>query len=140
MGHFCNKNNWLKKSRFQRNPETWRAKTQSLAPITQKTVMKFLHMAKLAVFWDLVMHCKLFYDENYLCNASFFADSRILKPCARCEPHFSTPPLSQKKLLARFASKLVWRCHLIFYFNSPRRFLIFHLNPVLWGWWCGGGE
>ena len=38
-------------------------------------------MAKLAVFWDLVMHCKLFYDENYPCNASFFADSRILKPC-----------------------------------------------------------
>ena len=43
--------------------------------------MKFLHMAKLAVFWDLAMHCKLFYDENYPCNASFYADSRVLKPC-----------------------------------------------------------
>ena len=81
MGYFCNKKDWLKKSRFQRNPETWRASTQSLAPLVKKNVIKFLHRAKLAIFRDLVMHHNLFYDENYPCNAYFFADSRILKPC-----------------------------------------------------------
>ena len=79
MGHFCNKNHWLKKLRSQKNPETWRAKSQSLASITKKTVIKFLNRAKLAIFRDLVMHCNLFYDEIYPCYASFFADSRILK-------------------------------------------------------------
>ena len=80
-GLFLQQKRLAKKLRFQRNPETWRAKTQSSAPLIKKTVIKFLHRAKLAIFRDLVMHCNLFYDENYSCTESFFADSRILKPC-----------------------------------------------------------
>ena len=57
------------------------AKTLSLTAITLVTVIAFLHRAKLAPIWDSVMHCNPFYGRKHLCNASFFADSRILKPC-----------------------------------------------------------
>ena len=66
------------------------------------------------------------------CGSSGANRVRIICPDLQVSSYYKmwTPffnPLSiQKKLLDHIASNLVWRFYLIFYFNSPKRLLIFH--------------
>ena len=65
--------------------------------------------------------------------AGLWGDSLQVSSYYKMWTPFFNPPSSQRKLLDQFLSNSAWRYYLTFYFNSPRRFLIFHPNPYLWG-------